>query len=199
MGLPPPRFNVREGKLGVPPPLFAIKPHFRLSWQGLRVQKSMLGAVTAERPKKYVLAENYAFNVRCSSPLPPLVTYLVLFSRLVAAVALEFSTFAISVLEVLAPSCSSRTSGIERSPAPCCSSQCGAVLACLLLQRGRFCFGTSRRCAPRDAERAARELRRQPASRERQRALGIHAAQHAWPAWRSLCSTRANLLIYVPH
>ena len=108
------------------------------------------------------------------------------FSRLAAAAALKFSTIAFTAFELLAPSCLSRTSGIERSPAPCCSSQCCAVLACLLLQRGRFCFGTSRRCAPRDAERAARELRRRPASRERQHAPGLHAAQHAWPSTRRI-------------
>ena len=45
------------------------------------------------------------------------------FSRLMAAAALEFSTFAIGVLELLVPSCSSRTSGIERSLAPCCSNE----------------------------------------------------------------------------
>ena len=100
------------------------------------------------------------------------------FSRLAAAAALKFSTIAPIAFELLAPSCLSRTSSIERSPAPCCSSQSCALLACLLQQRCRFCSATSRRCALRDAERAAREPRRRPASRERQAARGLHAAHH---------------------
>ena len=63
--------------------------------------------------------------------------------------------------------------------------RCCAVLAFLFLQSASFRSATSRRCTPRDAERAARELRRRPASRALQRGLGLHAAQHAW---RSLCS-----------
>ena len=106
------------------------------------------------------------------------------FSRLAAAAALRFSTIAFIAFELIVPSCSLRTSGSVRSPAPCCSNQCCAVLAHLLQHRGGFCSATARRCTPRDADRAARQLRRRPASRERQRGLGLHAAQHAW---RSLC------------
>ena len=113
------------------------------------------------------------------------------FSRLAAAAALRFSTIAFIAFELIVPSCSFRTSGSVRSPAPCCSNQCCAVLAHLLLHRGGFCSATARRCTPRDAQRAVREARRPPASRERQRGLGIHAAQHAW---RSLC----RMLSYMP-
>ena len=101
------------------------------------------------------------------------------FSRLAAAAALKFWTSASVAFELLTPSCLSRSSSNERSPAPCCTSQCCALLACLLLQRCRFCSATSLRCALPDAERAARELRRRPASRERQRGRGLLAAHHA--------------------
>ena len=115
------------------------------------------------------------------------------FSRLAAAAALRFSTIAFIAFELIVPSCSLRTSGSVRSPAPCCSNQCCAVLAHLLLHRGGFCSATARRCTPRDADRAARQLRRRPASRERQRGLGLHAAQHAWPSTRRIyiCSCTA--------
>ena len=101
------------------------------------------------------------------------------FSRLAAAAALRFSTIAFIAFELIVPSCSFRTSGIVRSPAPCCSNQCCAVLAHLLLHRGGFCSATARRCTRRDAQRAAREARRPPASRERQRGRGLLAAHHA--------------------